>query len=172
MTDRRLYDYIISFIVLGDNNERFIIDLSKEYGWGKHFSNMVYKEYLKFIYLCAINEKPLSPPILIDKVWKFHMGYSESYWHKLCEIILKKPLHRGFPSNINIGIEKEFFRDTKLKYFEEFKEKPPKLIWGVDNNKYVNNLIQNSIFLLTRWKCIFLTSLISVWIVIYILKGN
>jgi len=167
MQDKELYNYISSFIVLGENNERFIKSLSKEYGWSTSFSKKVYQEYLKFMYLSAISKTSLSPSLQIDKVWKFHLGYSDSYWHKLCEIIIKKPIHRGFSSSVNKGIEKDFFIDVHLKYYEEFNQKPPKLIWGVPHNKYINNLMNNSIFLFSRRYCIFFTSIVEGELIYY-----
>ena len=132
MENQELYNYLKKFIILGDNNQRFIEALSSEYAWTEGFSRKVYEEYLKFIYLTTISSSPLTPSVQIDKVWKFHLGYSESYWHKLCENILKKPLHRHFTSDFNKGVEKDFFQDAQRLYLQEFKEEPPLLIWRKD----------------------------------------
>jgi len=170
MQDKELYDYLSSFIVLGENNRRFVDSLSKEYRWNKSFAQKAYKEYLRFIYLIAMTETPLTPSLQIDKVWKFHMGYSESYWHKLCETIIKKPLHRNFSSNFNKGIEKEFFIDLHQRYYEEFNEKPSMLIWGVSNNRYINNFINNTLFLWSKKYCIS-TTLLFFGLLFYIIKN-
>ena len=158
MQDKALYSYIKSFIILGERNERFIQSLSREYGWSQNFSKKAYEEYLRFIYLTSIEESPLSPSSVIDKVWKFHLGYSDSYWLKLCENILKKPLHRNFSSKFNKGIEKEFFIDTYELYEKEFQEKPPFMIWGT-HHRYLNNLLNNGLMLWSKKYCIILSML-------------
>ena len=171
MQNNELYNHISSFIVLGEKNERFINALSHEYGWSRYYAQKAYQEYLRFMYLLAIHDTPLAPSLQIERVWKFHLGYSDSYWHKLCEIIIKKPIHRNFSSTLNRGVEKDFFVDTHLLYREEFEQNPPIIVWGTPHNKYLNRFINNMLFLWSRRVCIVLTSLMVGAIFNYIKMG-
>lgn len=96
MIDQVLWDKIKFFTVdEGTPELGFIGRLSRDNNWSIAFSEQVYTEYLKFIYLMAVSDQHCTPSDEVDQVWHLHLCYSQSYWTDLCENLIGKKLHHG-----------------------------------------------------------------------------
>ncbi|WP_207430938.1 glycine-rich domain-containing protein [Sabulibacter ruber] len=67
--------------------------LARENGWTRAFAYKVVDEYKKFLYLCCISDKPVTPSDPVDQAWHLHLTYTHSYWIDLCQNTLGKLLH-------------------------------------------------------------------------------
>ena len=127
-----LYADIESFEI-GETNIplSFSARLGRENGWSVLYSNRVITEYKKFIYLCCISSKELTPSDQVDQVWHLHLTYTQSYWNDMCRSVLERELHHGPTKGGAEQTEKykqQYLYTIKL-YNKEFGEKPPKDIW-------------------------------------------
>lgn len=104
--------------------------LADEHGWGEERTGRAIEEYRKFIYLAMTCPHTVTPSIIVDKVWHFHLQYTESYWIELCAKTLKRPLHH----NPTMGGNEEHkrFQGLYLKTLEAYAKtfgEPPSDIW-------------------------------------------
>ncbi|MBU3011054.1 hypothetical protein KO506_06545 [Polaribacter vadi] len=109
--------------------------LARDNNWEIKFALKSILEYKKFIYLCCVSNKQITPSDAVDQVWHLHLTYTKSYWKTFCNETLGKEIHHN-PTKGGTN-EREKFSDCYDSTFEiyksEFKETPPNSIWL--NNK-------------------------------------
>lgn len=114
-----------------DANFTFSKRLARDNNWEIEFAKKVIEEYKKFIYLCCISDKPITPSDAVDQAWHLHLTYTKSYWIKLCRDTIEKKIHHN-PTK-GSSVEKDKFSncyDTTFEtYKSEFITEPPSLIW-------------------------------------------
>jgi hypothetical protein len=112
--------------------------LTRENRWMKEYTLRVIEEYRKFLFLCAVSKRPITPSDPIDQAWHLHLTYTKSYWNDLCEGILKKPLHHN-PTQGG-GQERnrltEYYNYTFTQYRHYFQQEPPPDIWQDANTRF------------------------------------
>lgn len=103
--------------------------LARDNGWSVAVATRVVEEYRRFIYLCTVVERPMTPSHAVDQAWHLHLTHTRSYWDELCPRVLGRPLHHE-PGR---GGDGERFRmqyqDTLASYAREFDQAPPPDIW-------------------------------------------
>lgn len=114
--------------------------LARDNNWGPHYAGAVYDEYLRFVYLMAVSDEPLTPSDAVDQAWHLHLAYSRSYWQALCRDIIGHPLHHGPTKG---GVEEgakfhDWYQRTLDSYAEEFGEPPPSQIWPEPSSRFSN----------------------------------
>lgn len=121
--------------------------LARENNWSANDTKRVILEYKKFIYLCCISDRHITPSDSVDQVWHLHLTYTHSYWDELCQKTLGRNLHHNPTKGGKREKEKfsSYYDATFEKYLEEFGENPPKDIWqenrirfGKGNFKRIN----------------------------------
>jgi hypothetical protein len=130
------YEDFKSFQVNSDDLKgSFLFKLANENVWTIEFSELVYHEYLRFIYLCALSEDMLVPSKVIDQVWHLHLSYTNSYWIEMCEGIFDKNIYHVPSDGSECDRRKLFesYQSTLHLYREVFDEEPPSNIWGRSN---------------------------------------
>ncbi len=138
---QNLWPKLEKFVVnKGNEKLSFIQRLANENDWSTEYTNRVYKEYLKFIYLAATSKTQVTPSDEVDQAWHLHLCYSNSYWNDLCRDILGRELHHG-PTKGG-SKERERFHsqyEQTLKLYElTFNENPPEDIWPPTENRFDN----------------------------------
>jgi hypothetical protein len=105
--------------------------VSRENGWTKSYTERVIQEYKKFIYLCCLSEKGVTPSDPVDQVWHLHLTYTKSYWIDFCQDTLGKQIHH----NPTKGGKKEaqkfngYYTHLQTLYKLHFDSEPPTDIW-------------------------------------------
>ena len=109
----------------------FTSRLARENRWSLPHAQAVFAEYRRFLYLCMVAGRPLTPSDAVDQAWHLHLTYSRSYWRELCREVLRRPLHheptRGGPAERARFVES--YRATLAAYKREFDQAPPGDIW-------------------------------------------
>ena len=115
--------------------------LARENRWSTEFTWRVINEYRKFAFLAMASGHPVTPSNEVDQAWHLHLLYTESYWKRFCQNVLKRPLHHG-PTKGG-QLEKEKYKDWYLKtmdsYRKYFGEKPVTDIWPPPNIRFKIN---------------------------------
>lgn len=131
-TDPALCSRISAFeIDRGSPELTFVRRLARENVWTPGFSKRVVREYLRFVYLACISEKPVTPSVAVDQAWHLHLCYTRSYWTDLCGETLERPLHHG-PTRGGSAEDARYryqYEHTLRLYEREFGERPPPDIW-------------------------------------------
>ncbi len=120
-----------SFRVSPEDNQSFLDRLSRENQWSRGFTERVYREYLRFLYLAVASEHSVTPSEQVDQVWHLHLCYSKSYWKDLCEDVLRRKLHHN-PTTGGLKERARFHHQYQLtleSYRNAFEEAPPEDIW-------------------------------------------
>ncbi|WP_371168502.1 glycine-rich domain-containing protein [Aliiroseovarius sp. 2305UL8-7] len=109
----------------------FASSLAKKNRWDSAFTERAIAEYRKFLFLSQVSETPVTPSIIIDKVWHEHMTYTREYWDVLCKDILGKPLHHE-PGRTPADTARhtEQFQKTRALYVLCFDQTPPDEFWA------------------------------------------
>jgi len=109
----------------------FTSRLARENRWPLAHAQAVFAEYRRFVYLCVVAGRPLTPSDAVDQAWHLHLTYSRSYWQELCRKVLGRPLHheptRGGPAERARFMDG--YRATLAAYAREFDQAPPGTIW-------------------------------------------
>jgi hypothetical protein len=104
--------------------------LARENQWSLEFAQRVFEEYRRFLYLCAVAGRQLTPSPAVDLIWQLHLGYPGSYGQDLCAGVLRRPLSCRQPE---VGaVERSRPGDhqaTLAAYQREFGCAPPAEIW-------------------------------------------
>lgn len=130
----------ISTFQLDDPNAKLTFSgrLARENGWGKEYTIRVIEEYLKFIFLCCVSTKAITPSDPVDQAWHLHLTYTHSYWNDLCKKTLIREIHHN-PTKGGIS-EKQKFNScyTRLEdiYKEKFGYEPPRDIWQDNKTRF------------------------------------
>jgi hypothetical protein len=117
--------------------------LMRENGFSNNFAEELLLEYKKFVFLCSISERQITPSHYIDIVWHLHLTYTKSYWLDLCRDTLEKDLHH----NPTEGGKKEnqkygYMYDDTLTFYEAiFNQKPPIEIWQNKKERFEMTLL-------------------------------
>jgi uncharacterized membrane protein YgcG len=109
----------------------FVERLGADNGWDECFAESVYRQYLRFLYLSATSQTPLTPSDAVDQAWHLHLAYSRHYWDVLCGEILRRPFHHG-PTAGGRDESAKYraqYDDTLERYRAVFGEEPPADIW-------------------------------------------
>ena len=116
----------------------FMSRLARENDWEAEYTNRVFEEYKRFLYLAASQEKPVTPSDQVDQAWHLHLVYSRHYWEVLCGDILGKPLHHGPTEGGETEYAKfyEWYKNTLALYEYVFGSKPPEDIWPSPNERF------------------------------------
>lgn len=81
-------------MVLNYRNETVLKKYCIEYNVSKEDAELLFIEMLKFLYLCSISEKSLSPSKAIDKMWHTFILCTKDY-AKFCEAHLGGFIHHN-----------------------------------------------------------------------------
>lgn len=137
MKDQTLWRKIQSFALDQKDSEfTFSKRLARDNDWTIDYSKKVIEEYKKFIYLCCISNKQITPSDAVDQAWHLHLTYTKSYWKEFCAHTLKKEIHHN-PTKGGSSEREKFsncYDQTFQVYREEFGEDPDSKIW-FDNKK-------------------------------------
>ena len=127
MQNEKLWKEIQSF----QFDSSFATSLAKDSGWDDAFTERAITEYRRFLFLSQVSDTPVTPPIIIDKVWHKHMTYTREYWEVLCKDILGKPLHHE-PGRTPADTARhaEQFQKTRALYVLCFDQAPPDEFWA------------------------------------------
>jgi hypothetical protein len=110
----------------------FTSRLARENRWPLAHAQAVFAEYRRFVYLCVVAGRPLTPSDAVDQAWHLHLTYSRSYWQELCRKVLGRPLHHE-PTRGGAAERARFvdsYRATLAAYAREFDQAPPGDIWS------------------------------------------
>ena len=104
--------------------------LARDNGWTQHFAQQTIEEYKKFIYLCVVSGREMTPSDEVDQVWHLHLTYTRDYWGAFREV-LGADLHHGPTKG---GVEEgarylDNYESTLRHYQQEFGEAPPQDQW-------------------------------------------
>lgn len=105
--------------------------LAKENNLTHEFAKEIVEEYKKFIFLCCISNKMVSPSYYVDLAWHLHLTYTKSYWNEMCRDILGKEIHHmptegGKSEDLKF---KGFYDYTLAFYKEKFGNEPVTKVW-------------------------------------------
>lgn len=112
--------------------------LARENGWSTNFSDKVFFEYKRFLYLTATSDREVTPSDQVDQVWHLHLTYTRSYWKCLCEDILDFKLHHN-PTEGGSQQQRKFhnqYQYTLDLYEKQYGEKPPEDVWPSVENRF------------------------------------
>lgn len=144
----------ISSFELDDPNAsfRFSERLARENGWPYHFTLRVIDEYRKFIFLCCISEKGVTPSDAVDQAWHLHLTFTKSYWIDLCKNTLGKEIHHNPTKGGQEEAKKfdNFYSHTADLYKEKFDADPPADIW-LDNDERFSDIDFRRVNLRKYW---------------------
>lgn len=131
---------------------RFSERLSRENGWPHHFTVRVIEEYRKFIFLCCISHKGVTPSDAVDQAWHLHLTFTKSYWIELCKNTLEKEIHHNPTKGGKNEAQKfdDFYTYTAALYKEKFDNSPPQDIW-LDNNERFSDIDFRRVNLRKYW---------------------
>lgn len=105
--------------------------LARENAWSIGFSARAISEYRRFLFLAMVAGHPVTPSDQVDQVWHLHLLYTRSYWDRLCQEVLGRPLHHD-PTAGGAHEQDKFGRQygqTLDSYRRVFREEPPTDIW-------------------------------------------
>jgi len=128
-----LYQRLQAFQVSGYEGVplAFLSKLARMNGWTATYTDRVFVEYKRFLFLTQTAEHFVCPSEAVDQAWHFHLIYSQSYWNDLCGDVLNKPLHHQ-PSRGGREETLAFYAAytaTLASYERLFGEKPPADLW-------------------------------------------
>jgi hypothetical protein len=112
--------------------------VARENGWSPHYTKRVIKEYKRFIFLCCICNKGITPSDPVDQVWHLHLTYTQSYWMDFCEKTLAKQIHHHPTMGGNNEAIKfdNYYSYTVELYEEKFNNIPPADIWQPNKERF------------------------------------
>ncbi len=131
---------------------KFSDRVARENGWTKRFALRVIDEYKKFIFLCCVSEKGVTPSDAVDQVWHLHLTYTRSYWIDFCRHTLGKEVHHNPTKGGRKEAEKFDVYYSRLKelYQQYFTVVPPDDIWKSNDVRFSDIHFQR-INLTTNW---------------------
>jgi len=112
--------------------------LARENNWSTAFSDKVFFEYKRFLYLAATSDREITPSDQVDQAWHLHLTYTRSYWRGLCEDILDFKLHHN-PTEGGSQQQRKFrnqYQYTLDFYEKQYGEKPPEDVWPSVENRF------------------------------------
>lgn len=116
---------------------KFADRLARENNWTKDFTNRVILEYKRFIFLCCVSDKSVTPSDAVDQAWHLHLTYTKSYWVDLKNITGKEihhnPTEGGKSESVKFDDQYNF---TKSLYEQKFKIIQPADIWLPNKRRF------------------------------------
>ena len=116
---------------------KFVDRLARENNWSKDYANRVILEYKRFIFLCCVSNKSVTPSDAVDQAWHLHLTYTKSYWIDLKNITGKEihhnPTEGGKSENIKFDDQYNY---TKSLYEQKFKIIQPEDIWLPNKKRF------------------------------------
>jgi hypothetical protein len=134
MTDAQanLWSRLEAFSIdAGDESLTFGRRLARDNGWSVAFARRVLEEYKRFVFLCCEAGHACTPSDQVDQAWHQHLTYTKSYWEKMCQGILPRPLHHN-PTKGGTKEDAKFdvwYAKTLESYERLFGSEPPRDIW-------------------------------------------
>jgi hypothetical protein len=112
--------------------------LARDNNWKHDFALRVLAEYKKFVFLCCIGDKEITPSDTVDQAWHLHLLYTRSYWEDFCRDTLGMPLHHG-PTKGGKQEKERFsggYDRTFDRYRAFFNSEPPADIWQDNTTRF------------------------------------
>ncbi|MDF1666646.1 MAG: hypothetical protein P1V97_33160 [Planctomycetota bacterium] len=109
----------------------FVEKLAKDNDWPLDFALSVLGEYKRFLFLSTVADHIICPSEAVDRAWHLHLTYTDSYWNRLCDGILKKKLGHN-PSTGSDEDEEKYralYNRTLETYKLWFEEDAPAYFW-------------------------------------------
>lgn len=109
----------------------FEVKLAKGNGWSRGFAKRAIEEYRRFVFLAMVAGHPVTPSKIVDEVWHLHLTYTRSYWDRMVNEVLGRPLHHepskgGRPEDSKHADQ---YARTLHSYSLFFGHPPPADIW-------------------------------------------
>lgn len=105
--------------------------LAHENRWKRAYAERVIVEYKRFLALSQLAGHVVCPSEQIDQAWHLHLLYTRSYWDRLCDGVLGRPLHHspstGGPAEHAKHVD--LYERTLASYRRLFHAEPPADIW-------------------------------------------
>lgn len=116
----------------------FSARLARENGWTLEYSRRVIEEYRKFLYLCCVENEPVTPSDEVDQAWHLHLCYTRSYWNDLCQDTLGTEIHHGPTKGGKCERAKfaDWYSRTLSAYQREFDTPPPEAVWPSPGKRF------------------------------------
>ena len=109
----------------------FLGRVARENQWSRSFTDRVFVEYRRFVFLAMTVEHQVTPSEQVDQVWHLHLTYTRSYWNDLCGEVLETPLHHQ--PTVGGAAQRMHWNDTYSQtlasYRRVFGSEPPSDIW-------------------------------------------
>lgn len=132
-----LWQRIKAFAIDDPSEARpFSARLAAEQCWTSELTAAVIEEYKRFLFLAVIADHPVTPSATVDKVWHFHLKYSESCWEEFCATVLGQVIHHNTAdaTAANAARFAQQYERTLQAYRIYFGD-PPLAIWGPGNGR-------------------------------------
>lgn len=109
----------------------FDVKLAKKNGWSRHYAKRAIEEYRRFVFLAMAAGHPVTPSAVVDEVWHLHLTYTRSYWDRMVNEVLPKPLHHEPSKGGRSEDDKHSCQYSKTleSYTRFFGSPPPADIW-------------------------------------------
>jgi uncharacterized protein (TIGR04222 family) len=131
----------------------FTARLSGENNWSEEYANRVVKEYKRFVFLAVAAGHSVTPSDQVDQAWHLHLTYTQSYWARFCQEVLKKPLHhnptQGGPAEQTKFVE--WYNRTLESYRRFFGNEPPADIWPDAETRFGEDLHHRRVNTKRNW---------------------
>jgi hypothetical protein len=111
----------------------------EQHGWSEDFTDQAIIEYRKFIYLCAISHRAVTPSEEVDRVWHLHILYMEQY-EDFCRSTTGKYIKHGPTKggSQQAAHFEEQYKYTLNLYRREFGSDPPAAFWPTPEVRFGN----------------------------------
>lgn len=119
---------------------RFVDRLARENFWSLAYAEKVVQEYKKFLALAAVLPHSVTPSEDVDQAWHLHLTFTDSYWRRLCQETIGRPLHHH-PTRGGETEKAKFvqaYEGTLEAYETMFQTAPPKDIWPPSQQRFAN----------------------------------
>lgn len=133
-----LFDRLLAF-AFDEPGDRlaFTARLAHENDWSRAHARCVVDEYRRFLWLAVRAGHPVTPSPAVDEAWHLHLCYTRSYWDRLCDQTLGRPLHheptRG--GDRERGKFADWYARTLASYRARFGE-PPADVWPAPDERF------------------------------------
>lgn len=118
----------------------YLSKLSEQQEWKDEFSQRVWKEYLRFLYLVMVSGHKCVPSHTVDEAWHLHLQYTRSYWEDFCLYTIGRVIHHDpSPGGESSKPLENLYHKTLESYVKFFGDYPDD-IWGHDNGNNVKRL--------------------------------
>lgn len=117
---------------------KFSDRLARENGWTLNFAKRVIQEYKRFIFLCCVSERGVTPPDAVDQAWHLHLTFTHSYWTEFCKNTLQQDIHHNPTKGGKQEAQKfnTFYTSSQQLYLEKFSQLPPADIWKDNHTRF------------------------------------